>query len=122
MKIGKRSEFKDEDIAIIAKTFSKFFKKSNEQRKLKNFKNQKEKKEAIICPKCKKPRCIKSECPLLNKVKKKAMVAMWDDSDEETSYKEKSYEVSNLALMAIGDELDEVNNLSSHDELFKSFT
>ena len=47
------------------------------------------------------------------------MVATWDDSDEESSDEEDSQEVSNLTLMAIrdDDELDEVNDLSSYDEL-----
>ena len=47
--------------------------------------NQKEKKEVIICYECKKPGYIRSECPLLNKLKKKVMVATWDDSDEDSS-------------------------------------
>ena len=46
------------------------------------------------------------------------MVATWDDSDEESSDEEDLQEVSNLALMAIGDdELDEVNDLPTYDEL-----
>lgn len=39
------------------------------------------------------------------------MVATWDDSDEETSDEKEPHEVSNLALLAIGEELDEVNDL-----------
>ncbi|KAH9792990.1 Integrase catalytic domain-containing protein [Citrus sinensis] len=46
------------------------------------------------------------QCPLLNKLKKKAMVATWDDSDEDDRQ-----EMTNLALIAVGeessDELDE---------------
>ncbi|KAH9791908.1 hypothetical protein KPL71_003919 [Citrus sinensis] len=51
----------------------------------------------------------RSECPLINKLKKKAMVATWDDSEEESNDEEGSQEVSNLALMAIGgdDDLNE---------------
>ncbi|KAH9744129.1 hypothetical protein KPL70_003555 [Citrus sinensis] len=48
----------------------------------------------------------RSECPLLNKLKKKAMVATWDDSDEDSSDEEESQEVSNLVLIAIGDNDD----------------
>ncbi|KAK9232890.1 hypothetical protein WN943_023138 [Citrus x changshan-huyou] len=62
-----------------------------------------EKKEQISCYECKKPGHIWSECPLLNKFKKKAMVATWDDSDEETSDDEKHQEMTNLALIAIGE-------------------
>ncbi|KAH9716423.1 hypothetical protein KPL71_021459 [Citrus sinensis] len=51
----------------------------------------------------------RSECPLINKLKKKAMVATWDDSEEDSSDEEGSQEVSNLALMIIGvdDDLNE---------------
>ena len=59
------------------------------------------KKETITCYKCMKPGHIRSECLLLNKHKKKAMVETWDDSDEE-----QSQEVSNLALMAIREKLN----------------
>ncbi|KAH9680653.1 Integrase catalytic domain-containing protein [Citrus sinensis] len=79
----EESEMDDEELAMLARRFRKFYKKNNEQRK----------------------------CPLLNKFKKKAMVATWDDSDEETSDDDEQQEMTNLALMAIGeescDELDE---------------
>ena len=81
----EESELDDEDIAMIAKRFRKFFKKTSERKRLKNYKNQMEKKESITCYECKKPRHIQLECPLLNKLKKKAMVATWDGSNEETS-------------------------------------
>ncbi|KAH9671203.1 hypothetical protein KPL70_017269 [Citrus sinensis] len=62
----------------------------------------------------------RTECPLLNKLKKKAMVATWDDSDEETSDDEEHQEMTNLALMAIGDEsndeLDEVPQIRNGGE------
>ena len=41
------------------------------------------------------------------------MVATWDDSDEESSDEEDSQEVSNLALMAIGDD-DDLDEVSVH--------
>ena len=74
------------------------------------------KKESITCSKCKKPRHIRSECRLLNKLKKKAMVVTWSDNDMETSDGKEQQEMSNLALMAIGaesfDELDKVSDLT----------
>ncbi|KAH9763080.1 hypothetical protein KPL70_001052 [Citrus sinensis] len=100
------SEPDDEELAMLARRFRKIFKKIGERRKFRNLKNQKEKKEVIICYECKKPGHIRSECPLLNKLKKKAMVATWDDSDEDSSDEEESQEVSNLALMAVGDDDD----------------
>ena len=72
-------------MATTARKFREFFKKFSERRKFRNFKNQKEEKKAIICFECNKPGQIKSKCSLLNKVKKKAIVEMSDDSDEETS-------------------------------------
>ncbi|KAH9697094.1 hypothetical protein KPL71_023469 [Citrus sinensis] len=103
------SEPDDEELAMLARRFRKFFKKTGERRNFRNFKNYREKKEAITCYECKKPGHIRSECPLINKLKKKAMVATWDDSEEESNDEEGSQEISNLALMAIGgdDDLNE---------------
>ncbi|KAH9779205.1 hypothetical protein KPL71_007643 [Citrus sinensis] len=114
------SEPDDEELAMLARRFRKFFKKTGDQRKFRNLKNQKEKKEVIIWYECKKPGHIRSECPLLNKLKKKAMVATWDDIDEDSSDEEESQEVSNLELMAIGDD-DDLNEVSdpTYDELMK---
>ncbi|KAH9696893.1 hypothetical protein KPL71_023375 [Citrus sinensis] len=100
------SEPDDEELAILARRFRKFFKKTGERRKFRNFKNQREKKEVITCYECKKPGHIRSECPLINKLKKKAMVATWDDREEDSSDEKGSQEVSNLALMAIGEDDD----------------
>ncbi|KAH9768027.1 hypothetical protein KPL71_011486 [Citrus sinensis] len=103
----KESELDEEEMDMLARGFRKLFKKSGERRKFRDFKNRKEKKEVIKCYECKKPGHIRTECPLLNKLKKKAMVATWDDSDEETSDDEEHQEMTNLALMAIGDESDD---------------
>ncbi|KAH9687348.1 hypothetical protein KPL70_014735 [Citrus sinensis] len=88
------SEPDDEELAMLARRFRKFFKKIGERRKFRNFKNQREKKEVITCYECKKPGHIRSECPLINKLKKKAMVATWDDSEEDSSDEEGLQEVS----------------------------
>ncbi|KAH9736367.1 hypothetical protein KPL71_018074 [Citrus sinensis] len=121
----EESELDEEEMDMLARKFRNFFKKSSERRKFRDLKNQKEKNEVIKCYECKKPGHIRSECPLLNKLKKKAMVATWDDSEEETSDDEEHQEMTNLALMAIGDEsddeLDEVNDLPTYDELHDTF-
>ncbi|KAH9704623.1 hypothetical protein KPL70_011541 [Citrus sinensis] len=116
------SEPDDEELVILARRFRKFFKKTGERRNFKNFKNHREKKEAITCYECKKPGHIRSKCPLINKLKKKAMVATWDDSEEESSDEKGSQEVSNLALMAIegDDDLNEVSD-PTYDELYDAF-
>ena len=53
------------------------------------------------------------------------MVATWDDSDEETSDDEEHQEMTNLALMAIGEaslgKLNEVSDLPTYDELHDAF-
>ncbi|KAH9671118.1 hypothetical protein KPL70_017229 [Citrus sinensis] len=116
LKASKResdeeSEMDDEELAMLARRFRKFYKKNNEQRKFRGYNNKKEKKEPITCYECKKLGHIRPECHLLKKLKKKAMVTTWDDSDEETSDEDDQQEMTNLALMAIGeescDELDE---------------
>ena len=81
----EESELDDEDMAILSKRFKKFFKKASESKRFRNYKNQKEKNELITCYECKNPGHIRSECPLLKKLKKKAIVAIWDVSDKETS-------------------------------------
>ncbi|KAH9658168.1 hypothetical protein KPL70_023385 [Citrus sinensis] len=118
----EESEPDDEELAMLTRRFRNFFTKTGERRRFRNFKNQKEMKEAIICYECKKPDHIRSECPLLNKLKKKAMVATWDDSDEDSSDEDELHEVSNLALMAIGDD-DDHNEVSdpTYDELYDAF-
>ncbi|KAH9751000.1 hypothetical protein KPL71_014107 [Citrus sinensis] len=103
----EESELDEEEMDMLARRFRKLFKKSSERRKFRDLKNRKEKKELIKCYECKKLGHIRTECPLLNKLKKKAMVATWDDSDEETSDDEDHQEMTNLALMAIGDESDD---------------
>ncbi|KAH9763082.1 Integrase catalytic domain-containing protein [Citrus sinensis] len=115
LKASKResdeeSEMDDEELAMLARRFRIFYKKNNEQRKFRGYNNKKEKKEPITCYECKKPGHIRPECPLLNKLKKKAMVATWDDSDEETSDDDEQQEMTHLALMAFGEEsCDELN-------------
>ncbi|KAH9698224.1 hypothetical protein KPL71_023940 [Citrus sinensis] len=113
----EESELDEEEMDMLARRFRKLFKKSGERRKFRDLKNRKEKKELIKCYECKKLGHIRTECPFLNKLKKKAMVATWDDSDEETSDDEEHQEITNLALMAIGDEsddeLDEIFNLEN---------
>ena len=56
------------------------------------------------------------------------MVATWDDSDEQKSDDEEQQEMTNLALMAIGEELfdeleeqQEMTNLPTYDELHNAF-
>ncbi|KAH9792558.1 hypothetical protein KPL71_004170 [Citrus sinensis] len=121
----EESELDEEEMDMLARRFRIFFKKFSKQRKFKDLKSRKEKNEVIKCYECKKPDHIRMKCPLLNKLKKKAMVATWDDSDEETSDDEEHQEMINLALMAIGDESDdelhEVNDLPTYDELHYAF-
>ena len=71
----EESELDDEEMVMLARRFTKFYKKTSERRKFRNYKNQKEKNEQITCYECKKPGHIRLECSLLNKLKKKAMVA-----------------------------------------------
>ncbi|KAH9704636.1 hypothetical protein KPL70_011547 [Citrus sinensis] len=103
----EESELDEEEMDMLARRLRKLFKKSGERRKFRDLKNRKEKNEVIKCYECKKPGHIRTECPLLNKLMERAMVATWDDSDEETSDDEEHQEMTNLALMTIGDESDD---------------
>ena len=78
-----------------------------------------EKKRDLVCFKSKKPGHIKYDCPFYKseakKRKKKAMMATWSESEDESSEKENEKEVANMCFMAIND-LDEVNsNISDED-------
>ena len=109
-------EYIDEEFAMMARKFKKFFRKggrgfkrqdnTNEFFK-RNSREEPSKKEPIICYECKKPGHIKVDCPKLkryNKDKmkgKKAMVAAWGESESESSSDEESdTEVANLCFMA----------------------
>ena len=50
------------------------------------------------------------------------MIATWDDSDEDSPDEDEFHEVSNLALMEIGDD-DDINEISdpTYDELYDVF-
>ena len=71
----EESKLEDEDMAIILRKFRKFFKKSNERRKFRNFNNQKVKKELITFYECKKLGHIRLKRPCHKKLKKKVVVA-----------------------------------------------
>ncbi|KAK9192656.1 hypothetical protein WN944_003349 [Citrus x changshan-huyou] len=124
----EESELDDEELAMLARRFKKFYKKTNERKKFRSYKNKKEKKEPITCYECKKPGHIRPQCPLFNKLKKKVMVATWDDSDEETSNDKEQQEMANLALMAFREEsCDELDKWYSRHvtwnySWFSSFT
>ncbi|KAH9724855.1 hypothetical protein KPL70_007637 [Citrus sinensis] len=94
----EEGEMDEEEMDMLARRFRKVFKKFGERRKFKDLKNRKDKKEVIKCYECKKPGHIRSEHPLLNKLKKKAMVAMWDNSDEKTSDDEEHQEMTNRMM------------------------
>ena len=47
------------------------------------------------------------------------MVATWDDNEEKSLDKEESHEMSHLALMAIGEEDDEVSDIHSYVNCLK---
>ena len=51
----EESELDDEELAMLARRLRKFYKKTNERGKFRNYKNKKEKKEPITCYECKKP-------------------------------------------------------------------
>ncbi|GAV69280.1 LOW QUALITY PROTEIN: zf-CCHC domain-containing protein/UBN2 domain-containing protein, partial [Cephalotus follicularis] len=83
-------------------------------------KENRAKKEEVICFECNKPGHYKSDCPTKKKEfmkKKKAMVATWDDNDESSSDEDTREQVVQLALMAFKEEEEEENDEVTYDEL-----
>ncbi|KAL4348335.1 hypothetical protein GQ457_17G015400 [Hibiscus cannabinus] len=112
----------DEEMAMLAKRFTRFMKSQRGrrfQRKV-DFKNKgkEEEKDQLICYECKRSGHIRSECPQLKKKsfekkkKLKAQIATW--SDEESSDEEEQ-EVANLCLMALEEETKVTSNSSTCD-------
>ena len=81
-----------DEIAHLAERISKAWIRRRKKKKgfsPKKDKKGKPKKSEIICFECKEPRHWRSECPKLKKSsKKKAMMATWEDLDEEQEYAE----------------------------------
>lgn len=102
---NEESEFANKDIATITRKLKDFSRSQVREESLRTS-NKKWKKKVIVRFECKKAGHIKLECPFFNnsKLKTKAIVAIWDDSDEESTNEEQAHEVSNVALMVIGDE------------------
>lgn len=115
-----------EDFALLTKKFKKFlkFKKYNNRRNVRkdDLKEEKGKKETIICHECNKPGHMKIDCPKRWRNKKKAFKATWDDSDESDS-EEETQEVANMCFMAINDEVSslDLDESLSYDELLDGF-
>ena len=83
-------------------------------------KEKQEKKKDLVCFKCKKLRHIKYDCPFykseVKKRKKKTMMTIWSENEDESSEDEQEKEVANMYFMAI-DELDEVNSNISYEDI-----
>ena len=129
---------KDEDLTLITIKFNKFMK--GEKFKGRRFTSRKdsfkkessshgdkerwEEKRDLVCFKCKKLGHIKYDCPLYKSKakmrKRKAMMATWSESENESSKEENEKEVTNMCLMAI-DELDEVNSIISDEDIHDAF-
>ena len=83
-----------------------------------------EKKRELVCFKCKKSGHIKYDCPFYKSEakwrKKKAMMATWSESEDESSKEENEKEVANICFMEI-DELDEANSNISDEDIHDAF-
>ncbi|RVW73015.1 hypothetical protein CK203_057446 [Vitis vinifera] len=119
----KQSEEK-ENLALITRKFKKFMRGesfrgrrftsrrdfSKKESSSHGDKEKWEEKRDLVCFKCKKLGHIKYDCPSYKseakRRKKKAMMATWSESEDESAKKENEKEVANMCFMAI-DELDE---------------
>ena len=131
-------EEENEDLALIIRKFNKFMR--GERFRGRRFTSRKdsfkkessshgdkerwEEKRDLVCFKCKKLGHIKYDCPLYKSKakmrKRKAMMATWSESENESSKEENEKEVTNMCLMAI-DELDEVNSNFSDEDMHDVF-
>ena len=121
-------DFYDEDMAMITCKFMKFFKKSKDNARRKNFSKLKNtnREKFSGCFKCGKLDHIIKNCPLLKEEQEpeqprkqvgnssgrrfsKAMVAAWGDSTEEEEGTEEEEAV--VALMARSDTLNQMMSL-----------
>ncbi|KAL5545093.1 hypothetical protein UlMin_008877 [Ulmus minor] len=114
----------EKDIALLARKFKKFLKYDRRNRKSTMKENdEKPKRSEMICYECNKPGHIKPDCPQLKHMKKKAMVATWDDDDSSDSESEND-EQANVCFMTIQDEVNHFESNSpnfSLDELLDAF-
>ncbi|PON67241.1 Zinc finger, CCHC-type, partial [Parasponia andersonii] len=113
-----KSELKD--IALLDKRYKKYlnFKRKNFKKNIKgnDFREKKMKDDPITCFEYKKPGHIRNECPLRRKMKKNAMKATWDDSEEEESNREEQEKIANMCFMAIENEVTSLEPKSKfHD-------
>ncbi|XP_060963310.1 uncharacterized protein LOC133032810 [Cannabis sativa] len=98
-----------EDLALFSKKHKKFIKFEKyigkKPQRGSDSKERKNKDDPSICFECKKPRCMKMDCPMRkkNKYKARAMLADWLTSDEEDSENEEKNEVANMCMMALDD-------------------
>ncbi|KAL5559477.1 hypothetical protein UlMin_035688 [Ulmus minor] len=114
----------EKDIALLARKFKRFLKYDRRNRKSSMKENdEKPKRSEMICYECNKPGHIKPDCPQLKHMKKKAMVATWDDDDSSDSESEND-EQANVCFMTIQDEVNHFESNSpnfSFDELLDAF-
>lgn len=108
---GNENESNDEDVSLLTKRFLKQFKKKTSKfnRKEKSFDKGKTKDSSsskyqsrnVKCYNCQKFGHISTECPMERKVKKKTLVATWDDSSEAETYLDESHkdETENYTIL-----------------------
>ena len=121
----KEDTFEDYDEDEIVHLARRILKVWINRKKKKGFVPKKDKKgkakqDDVICFECKEPRHVRSECPRLKKkLKKKAMIATWEDLDEEQQGLESQEEevVANLCFMANIVSKKEIKVLDSEPEL-----
>ena len=99
---SNENESDNEDVALLAKRFLRQFKNktSNFNKKEKPFDKSKNKASSsskyqsrnVKCYNCQKFGHISSECPIERKIKKKTIVATWDDSSEAESDSDESHQ------------------------------
>ena len=110
----------DEDMILFVRRLNQFMRRG----RFHNKKNSRpDAKEEIICYNCNKPGHMKFDCPLLKQksyendkqqkpLKKKALHAIWDDSDSSSDEEEGKTELANMCFMAHDDEVCDLYDLT----------
>ena len=131
---GNENESDAEDVALLTKRFLRQFKKKtskfNRKEKEKPFDKGKNKVSSsskyqsrnVKCYNCQKFGHISTECPMERKVKKKTLVATWDDSseaetDSDESHKDETENYTVLMAKTVCDSLLETMESSKENDV-----
>ena len=121
-------------MAMLARKFNKYLRmkkfengRKPQRKDISKEGTSKREKDPIVCYECKKPSHIKFDCPFLKKQnsRKKAIKAIWSDSDTSDDDESMDEKITNLCFMALEEQKVTSNSCDSNpytfDELQDAF-